>query len=190
MENGRDFLRAQVRDAVTLHKAFLDSLEDNARQASDARLRQLCNAHLAERQKHQAKLEAYQRTLGGETGGAAKKVLATIASVGKDLLDATPQDDYPRLLADIERARVAEHTFKTFRDAGRELGEMELAWIGEEGERGIDRYVEAANRLLQKLFVELAQEVPVGVRRVGVRLRRTDAEEFLEARRAVNSEAQ
>jgi len=163
MEQGRDFLRSQVNNAVAQHKAFLDSLADHARQAKDVRFRELCNRHLGAMHKHQGMLESYQRSLGGGEG-AAQKVIATIANAGKDLVDAARQDDFVRLVGDIVMARQAEDTFKAFRDAGRELGEMELARIGEEGERDMDRYVEAANRLVRDMFVECAQEVPLGVR--------------------------
>ena len=164
METGRDFLRAQVNHAVAQHKAFLDSLDDHARQAKDARFRDLCNRHHAAMQKHQGMLERYQETLGGEREGTAKEMLSMIANTGKGLVDAARHDDFLRLVGDVVMARQAEVTFKTFRDAGRELGEMELARIGEEAERGLDRYVEAANRLVRDMFVECAQEVAVGVR--------------------------
>jgi ferritin-like metal-binding protein YciE len=164
MEKGRDFLRAQVNNAVAQHKAFVDSMNDHARQAQDVRFRDLCNRHLSEMMKHQTMLEDYQRSLGGNGEGTAKKVLATLANAGKDLVDAARQDDFLRLVGDVVMARQAEDTFKAFRDAGRELGEMELARIGEQGERGMDRYVEAANRLVRDMFVECAQEVPVAVR--------------------------
>ena len=167
MENGRDFLRSQVGNAVVQHRTLLQSLEDHARLTNDARIRQLCGAQVGGMQRHQAKLESYQRTLGRESGAAVTSLHPAVA----------PQHDYPRLVEEIVLARQVEETFKTFRDAGRELGEMELAWIGEEGERAMDRYVEAASRLVQKLFVELAQEVPIGIRRTSQTLRRTDGEE-------------
>jgi hypothetical protein len=147
MNKGRDFLRSRVNDAVAHHQALLDSMEHHARQAEDVRVRELCNRQLGPMYKRQATLETYQRTL----------------DAGHDL-DAPPQDHFLRLVGDVVLARQAEDAFKVFRDAGRELGEMELARIGEEGERDLDRYLEAANRLVKQMFVECAQEVAVGVR--------------------------
>ena len=146
MERGRDFLRAQVNTAVAQHKAFLDSLEDHARHAHDRRFRDLCNRHLPAMQRHQSLLEGYQRTLGGAREGTPTKMLSR-------------QDDFLRLVGDVAMARLAEDAFKTFRDAGRELGELELARIGEEGERGMDLYAAAASRLMRDMFVENAEEV-------------------------------
>lgn len=153
MERGRDFLRAQVNTAVAQHKAFLDSLEDHVRQAHDRRFRDLCNRHLPAMQRHQSLLEGYQRTLGGARESTARKTLS--------MVDGARQDDFLRLTGDVALARLAEDAFKTFRDAGRELGELELARIGEEGERGIDLYMAAASRLMRDMFVENAEEAPL-----------------------------
>ena len=54
-------------------------------------------------------------------------------------------------------ARQAEDTFKTFREAGKQLGNTQLAQIGEVGERHHDEYADAANRLVQLMFVEHVQ---------------------------------
>jgi hypothetical protein len=54
-------------------------------------------------------------------------------------------------------ARQSEDTFKTFREAGRQLGIQQLAQIGEIGERHHDDYVKEANRLVQQMFVEHAR---------------------------------
>ena len=51
-------------------------------------------------------------------------------------------------------ARQAEDTFKTFREAGKTLGDARLHEIGEIGERHHDAFVREANRLAQQLFVE------------------------------------
>lgn len=54
-------------------------------------------------------------------------------------------------------ARQSEDTFKTFREAGRQLGIQQLAQIGEISERHHDDYVKEANRLVQQMFVEHAR---------------------------------
>jgi len=51
-------------------------------------------------------------------------------------------------------ARQSEDTFKTFREAGRTLGNTRLAQIGEIGERHHDVFVKEANRIVQQMFVE------------------------------------
>jgi hypothetical protein len=54
-------------------------------------------------------------------------------------------------------ARQAEDTFKTFREAGRQLGIQQLAAIGDMAERHHDDYAREANRLVQQMFVENAR---------------------------------
>jgi hypothetical protein len=60
---------------------------------------------------------------------------------------------------DIVMARQSEDTFKTFREAGKMLGNRTLQEIGDIGERHHDSYVKEANRLLQHMFVERVQGV-------------------------------
>jgi hypothetical protein len=57
-------------------------------------------------------------------------------------------------------ARQAEDTFKTFREAGRALGDTELARLGDIGEQGHDEYVKEANRLVQQIFIEHVRGAP------------------------------
>lgn len=166
MESGIDFVRSQVNDAVMQHDAFLRSLVDHESQAQDQRFRDLCARHIPRMREHQRMLEELQRSIGsGETrdsnpldnlGGALKRAAGSAIGMAKDLADA-PQSDYLRLVADIVMARQAEDTFKTFREAGRQLGIQPLAHVGEIGERHHDDYAKEANRLVQQMFVEHAR---------------------------------
>ena len=153
MDTGQNFLKSQIANAVAQHKAFLDSLRDHASQAEDPRFRELCNKYIPVMSQHQGILEQYQQTLRAQEG-TAKKVMATVLNFGKDLVDSARTDDFLRLVGDIVMARQGEDTFKTFREAGRELGITQLQQLGEAGERGHDEYVREANRLAQELFVE------------------------------------
>jgi hypothetical protein len=55
--------------------------------------------------------------------------------------------------------RQGEDTFKTFREAGKTLGNESLHQIGDIGERHHDAYVKEANRLVQQMFVEHVQDL-------------------------------
>ena len=103
-------------------------------------------------------LEDYQSELGSESG-VAKKVIGKAASVVRDLADAARESDFLRLVGDIVMARQAEDTFKTFREAGKILGNKTLQEIGDIGERHHDTYVKEANKLVQQMFVEHVQGV-------------------------------
>ena len=165
MDRGIDFLKSQVNNAVMQHGTFLKNLEDHEGQAEDARFRDLCTRHIPRMREHQRMLEEYQAALGAETG-AGKKVLGTLLGVGRDLADAARESDFLRLVGDIVTARQSEDTFKTFREAGRTLGNAELARIGEMGERHHDEYVKEANRLVQAMFVEHVRDVAPGTESV------------------------
>jgi hypothetical protein len=156
MEKGTDFLKSQVNNAVMQHKTFVDSLSAHADQAEDERFAVLCRKYLPRMMQHQRMLEQYQQTLGAEAG-TAKKVMGRILEVGKEVVDSARETDFLRLVGDIVMARQSEDTFKTFREAGRQLGIQELARIGDVGEREHDDYVAEANRLAQALFVEHVQ---------------------------------
>jgi hypothetical protein len=161
MDRGTDFLKSQVNNAVMQHKSFLRALEDHESQAEDARYRDLCSRHIPNMREHQRMLEEYQEQLGAEAG-AGKKVLGAAMGVARDLADAARESDFLRLVGDIVMARQSEDTFKTFREAGRTLGNEELARIGEMGERHHDDYVRDANRLVQSMFVEHVRDVAPG----------------------------
>jgi hypothetical protein len=165
MDRGQDFLKSQVNNAVMQHQTFLRNLEDHESQAEDPRFRDLCSRFIPHMREHQRMLEDYQRAIGAEAG-TGKKVLGAALGVARDLADAARESDFLRLVGDIVTSRQSEDTFKTFREAGRALGDMQLAQIGETGERHHDEYADAANRLVQQMFVEHVRGVdaPTGAR--------------------------
>ena len=167
MERGTEFLKSQINNAVAQHRAFLQSLEDHESQADDVRFRDLCGRHIARMREHQRMLEDYQRELGGSKEGAAKKVIGAAVGIARELADSARSDDFLRLVGDIVMARQAEDTFKTFREAGKALGNEHLNQIGDIGERHHDDYVKEANRLVQVLFVERVQGVDSAATRPG-----------------------
>ena len=153
------FLRDQVNNAVVQHQAFLNALEDHEDQAEDPRFRDLCSRHIPHMREHQRMLEEYQSQLGGGDSGVAKKVVGAALGAARELADAARESDFLRLVGDIVMARQAEDTFKTFREAGKMLGNKTLNEIGDIGERHHDAYVKEANRLVQQMFVEHAQGI-------------------------------
>jgi hypothetical protein len=171
MERGVDFLRSQVSNAVMMHRAFVQSVEDHESQAKDARFRDLCTRFIPRALEHQRMLEDYERTLSSTSDslvkrgeGLAKKAAGVALGVARDLADVVREDDFIKLVSDIVMARQAEDTFKTFREAGRTLGLQQLAQIGEVGERHHDEYVKEANRLVQQMFVERVQGAEATIR--------------------------
>lgn len=153
MDRGIDFLRSQVNNAVMQHRTFLDGLIDHESQAEDERFRALCASFIPKASSHQQMLEDYQRELGAQSG-VGKQMLGKALGAARDLADAARGSDFLRLVGDIVASRQSEDTFKTFREAGRQLGIQRLAQIGDEGERHHDDYNRDANRLAQHLFVE------------------------------------
>ena len=153
MDRGKDFLKSQVNNAVMQHKAFVENLIGHEKQAEDERFRALCAKFLPKAAAHQQMLEDYQRELGAEMG-AGKAFLGKALGVARDLADSARESDFLRLVGDIVTSRQSEDTFKTFREAGRQLGIQRLAQIGEHGERDHDEYAKEANRLCAQLFVE------------------------------------
>jgi cell division septum initiation protein DivIVA len=157
MDRGTDFLKSQINNAVMQHRTFVENLVDHESQAEDERFRALCASFIPRASAHQQMLEDYQRQLGAETG-TAKKVLGKALGMARDLADAARESDFLRLVGDIVTSRQSEDTFKTFREAGRQLGLQRLAEIGEQGERDHDNYNREANRLAQQLFVEYVRQ--------------------------------
>jgi hypothetical protein len=153
MERGQDFLRSQINNAVMQHRTFLKNLEDHESQAEDLRFRDLCSRHIPHMREHQRELEDYAASIGAEAS-AGKKAVGAVLGAARDLADAARESDFLRLVGDIVTARQSEDTFKTFREAGRALGDARLAQLGEVGERHHDEYVKEANHLAQQLFVE------------------------------------
>ena len=166
MDRGYDFLKSQVNNAVAQHKLFLNALEDHEGQADDPRFRDLCTRHIPHMREHQRMLEEYQSQLGVDEG-TVKKIVGAALGVARDLADAARESDFLRLVGDIVMARQSEDTFKTFREAGKIMGNDTLHQIGEIAERHHDAYVKEANRLVQQMFVEHAQGVD-GVSRPAV----------------------
>ena len=158
MDNGGEFLRSQVRNVLLQHGTLLKSLEDHESQAEDPRFRDLCSRHIPHMRLHHRMLEEYQSQLGDGQGMASRMVGSAIGAV-KDLADAALADDYTRLIGDIVMARQSEDSFKTFREAGKMMGNRTLQEIGEIGERHHDAYAKEANRLIQHMFVERVQGV-------------------------------
>jgi len=157
MDRGTDFLKSQVNNAVMQHRAFLKALEGHKEQAEDSRFRNLCTRYIPMMRAHQEKLEAYQEELDAGSGVIKKAVGSTLGAI-RDLADVARESDFLRLVGDIVMSRQSEDTFKTFREAGRQLGLPLLAQIGDEGERGHDEYNQDANRLVQRLFIEHVSE--------------------------------
>ncbi|MEO7217081.1 MAG: hypothetical protein ABI026_02730 [Gemmatimonadaceae bacterium] len=163
MDTGKDFLKSQVHNAVTLHAAFVKALKDHESQAEDPRYRDLCSRYLGAMREHQRMLEDYQNELGEADAGMLKRALGATMGAARDLADSVRESDFLRLVGDIVMSRQAEDTFKTFREAGRTLGLTRLAEIGAAGESGHDAYNKDANRLVQELFVEQARRGEEGI---------------------------
>jgi len=157
MDRGTDFLKSQINNAVMQHQTFVDNLLDHEKQAEDARFRDLCSRFIPKAQAHQRMLEDYQREIGAETG-VGKKALGKALGVARDLADAARESDFLRLVGDIVTARQSEDTFKTFREAGKQLGIARLQQLGDSGERDHDEYHREANRLAQQMFVEYVRQ--------------------------------
>jgi hypothetical protein len=119
--------------------------------------------------EHQRMLEEYQSELGAEAG-AGKKMLGAALGAVRDLADSARESDFLRLVGDIVMARQAEDTFKTFREAGKLLGNETLHQIGDIGERHHDAYAKEANRLVQHMFVEHVQGIDPSARPVSSEL--------------------
>lgn len=164
MQHGIEFLKSQVNDAVMQHQAFLSALEIHEEQAEDVRFRDLCSHHIPQLREHQRMLEEYQAQLGASTG-AGRKILGAAIGATRDLADAARESDYLALVGDIAMAHQAEDTFKTFREAGKMMGNRTLQEIGDIGERHHDAYAKEANRLVQHMFVEHAQGIDGDARR-------------------------
>jgi hypothetical protein len=162
MQSGIDFLRAQVDEAATIHSSLLESMIYHESEANDPRYRDLCDRHLPRMREHQLRLDELRLTLGKDSSppaeliGAIRKVAGSTAGLVRSLADA-PSSDYQRLSADLDMARRLEVTFKTFRDAGRQLHIDDLAHVGELAERHHDEYSADAKRLLLQMFIERAQ---------------------------------
>jgi hypothetical protein len=157
MERGRDFLRAQVSNCVMQHKTLIENLEDHAKQAEDARYRDLCTRYLPALREHQRMLEEYRATLGEVGGGGAKEALGTLLGRARDAVDAMRESDFLRLVGDVVTIRQSQDTFATFAAVGDQLGEPRLAELGRAGERDHDAMQREFNELSHAIFIEHAR---------------------------------
>jgi hypothetical protein len=164
MDRGAEFLKRQINNAVAQHQAFLNALQDHEDQAEDPRFRDLCSRHIAHMREHQRMLEEYRSQIGADPG-TGEKIFGAALGTARDLADAARESDFLRLVGDIVLARQGEDTFKTFREAGKMMGNQTLHEIGDIGERHHDAYVKEANRLVQHMFVEYAQGIDGVARR-------------------------
>lgn len=153
MDQGIDFLKSQINNAVMQHQTFLQNLEDHEGQAEDQRFRDLCSKHIPHMREHQRMLEQYQQQIGAELG-TGKKLLGKALGIGRDLADAARETDFLRLVGDIVTGRQAQDTAGTFRDAGRLLDNDQLANLGETLERHHAEYVREANALAVLMFAD------------------------------------
>jgi hypothetical protein len=156
MQSGVDFIRAQVEEATAIHASLLESMIYHESEADEPRYRDLCDRHLPRMREHQLMLEELRTDLGGRPAFAAVRIPRSLADA--------PRSDYQRLVADLDLARRLEVTFKTFRDAGRQLRIERLARVGEMAERHHDEYSADAKRLLLQMFIERAHDATDGVR--------------------------
>lgn len=154
MERGRDFLKAQINNAVMQHKTLLENLEDHAKQADDIRYRALCEKYVASAMAHQADIEAYATSIGAEGPGSVKKAIGNVLGKARDAVDAMRETDFLRLVGDIVTIRQTQDTFATFAAAGDRLDDTRLAELGRKLERAHDEMQREFNHLVQSMFVD------------------------------------
>ena len=154
MQQGMDFLQAQVSNAVMQHRTLLQNLEDHAKQAENQRYRELCTRHLSHMRQHQQALESFRDQLGEPSGESAKKLVGAVLGFGRDAIDAMRGSDFLRVVGDVVAIRQAQDTFATFAAVGSRIGQPRLAEIGRMGERDHDQMQRDFNQLAQELFVE------------------------------------
>jgi hypothetical protein len=159
MDKGRDFLRAQVSNAVMQHKTLLENVEDHEQHAEDPRYRQLCSRYIPQLRQHQRMLEEYRATLGGESGSGVKEAIGTMLGKARDAVDAVREDDFLRVVGDVVTIRQSQDTFATFAATGDQIGEPRLAQIGRDCERDHDSMQRDFNTLAQAMFAERARAV-------------------------------
>lgn len=157
MDTGRDFLRAQLNNAIAQHQSLVESLRDHAEQADDPRFRQLCQKHLPHMEKHQGMLEEYGKSIGADGGGGLKGALGSMLGKARGAVDAMRETDFLRVVGDIVMIRQAQDTFGTFAKAGERLGEQRLAELGRTGEQEHDTMQKEFNQYCVESFVDHAQ---------------------------------
>lgn len=157
MQRGKDFLKAQVNNAVMLHKSLVENLEDHAKQADDQKYRALCEKHLARMTDHQQSIESYAMSIGAEGPGSVKKAVGAVLGKARDAVDALRESDFLRLVGDIVTIRQTQDTFATFATAGDRLGDIRLAELGRTLERAHDEMQKEFNDLVRTMFVDHVQ---------------------------------
>jgi ferritin-like metal-binding protein YciE len=159
MDSGRDFLKAQVNNAIMQHRTLLENLEDHSQQAEDDRYRQLCERHLPHMQEHQQMLEDYGRTVGADGGGVVKETIGYVLGKARDTVDAVREDDFLRIVGDVVTIRQSQDTFATFAEVGQQIGEQRLAEIGRRGADDHRQMAEEFNDLTNQLFLERVRDM-------------------------------
>jgi hypothetical protein len=159
MDRGRDFLKAQVNNAIMQHRTLLENLEDHAQQAEDNRYRQLCEQHLPHMREHQQMLEGDGGTIGAEGGEGVKGAIGSVLGKARDAVDAVREDDFLRIVGDVVTIRQAQDTFSTFAEVGERIGEQKLAQIGRRGADDHGRMAEQFNDLTNQLFLERVRDM-------------------------------
>ena len=154
MEKGKDFLKAQVNNAIMQHKTLFENLEDHIKQADDPRYRSLCEKYLPKAREYQQSLEAYGTSIGAEGPHGLKKAMGAALGKARDAVDAMRETDFLRLVGDIVTIRQSQDTFATFSAAGQQLGDTRLAELGRAGEKAHDEMQREFNELIAKMFVD------------------------------------
>ncbi|HEX2202479.1 MAG TPA: DUF4142 domain-containing protein [Longimicrobium sp.] len=157
MEKGRDFLRAQVSNAVMQHRTLVDNLEDHAATGKDPAYQQLCQRWLPKMQQHQRMLEEYRATLGEPAGEGVKGVIGSLLGKARDAVDALREDDFLSVVADIVTIRQSQDSFATFAAVGERIGQPRMSEIGRHCEPDHAQMAADFNRHVQELFVRNAQ---------------------------------
>jgi hypothetical protein len=157
MERGREFLRAQVNNAIMQHQTLLDNLEDHIKQADDNRYRELCQRHLSKATEFQRTLEEYGMSIGAEGSSGVKKAVGAVLGKARDVVDGMRETDFLRVVGDIVTIRQSQDTFATFAAVGDKIGEPRLAEIGRNGERDHDEMQREVNLLIRTIFIAHVQ---------------------------------
>jgi len=163
MEKGREFLQAQVNNAIGQHQMLIDNLEDHIKQAEDGRYRELCQRYLSKASSHQRALEQYGTSIGAAGSTGVKKVLGSVLGKARDAVDSLRETDFLRVVGDIVAIRQSQDTFGTFAAVGDKISEPKLAELGRAGERDHDEMQRDFNALVQSMFIAhvLATATPI-----------------------------
>jgi hypothetical protein len=159
MEKGRDFLKAQVSNAIMQHRTLLENLQDHREQAEDTRYQQLCDRYLPHAEEHQRLLESYGSTIGADSGEGFKGMLGSALGKARDVVDAVREDDFLRIVGDVVTIRQSQDTFSTFAEVGERIGEPKLADLGRQGVRDHEKMAEDFNELTSQLFMERVRDM-------------------------------